>query len=949
MHLGLNSNDGSPGERDILSKKKMSRFSMQRLFDLVSKEKSSSMDGLGCCIALVICAAGLSGASAESRESASGISGSLEFDQEIRPILKENCFSCHGPEKQKGDLRLDQLDSDMVGGLDAVIWHDVLDAINSGEMPPEDEPALPEREGRRLVGWLTEEIGKAVEVLRSTGGHAVLRRLNRYEYQNTMRDILGLDLDFTSDLPSDGSSRDGFKNNGEVLGMSSLQLEYYHKTAREALRHAIVTVPAPKVYQAREETGSLKFITWPEYEKWKVLSVEYNRLHKKAKTGSHGVKFNAAASDAGEGIDVVESEQEEIEPIKTVARPEEPEGLKRNGMRTNVLSPGNWYDVPLPSYARAGLVRVRVNAHAVIPKGGEVPRLRVGLGYRSTRKVQPEGVLGALDLRSTSPQTYEFFARAEDLPKPAAQEGETRIKGKGVFLVRVRNVTGGKVDIKGLPNSYLAAELQMQGELGEDDPRPKLVINWVEYEGPIYEQWPPEHHTRWLPSEQSGQSELSRAKIAIGRFMAQAYRRPVEAGEVDAKLAYFQKVRGTSASFEEAMQEVLSSVLVSPHFLYIVETSAPDARKLPLTDFELASRLSYFLWSTMPDEELLTLAKANRLHEPAVLAAQFERMLADPRSEEFVTRFSDQWLGLEAVERVAINPEYYPDFDVTLKDLMRKESHHFFAEVLREDLNCLNFIHSDFAVLNHQLAEYYGIAGPKGTDFERVALKPEARRGGLLTQGAVLLGNSNGEESHPVKRGVWVLEKMLGEEIPPPPPNVPGLDSDGVDVSALSLRERLEKHSTDSGSCKECHRKIDPWGFPFDEYNAIGQWRTHYQQRVTKVPKGGKKGKGDKKAKDGGADSLGSSSLTQIDGSGVLPDGQRVDGLSELKAYLLENRRDDFARGLVEKLLTYSLGRSLELGDEHDIEVLTAAFEAGGFRMKPLIEEIIKCQAFQTK
>lgn len=330
----------------------------------------------------------------------------------------------------------------------------------------------------------------------------------------------------------------------------------------------------------------------------------------------------------------------------------------------------------------------------------------------------------------------------------------------------------------------------------------------------------------------------------------------------------------------------------------------------------------------MPDEELLQLAQTNKLSDPKVLDKQIRRMIKDTKSWEFVRHFTNQWLDLSSLDRVAVNPEFYPSFDDRLKVDMRRETEHFFAEILQQDLSVLTLIDSDFAMLNRPLAKHYGINdGPLGSRFERVSLTADDKRGGLLTQGSILLGNSTGEHSHPIRRAVWLLDRLLDDPPAPPPPDVPDLNQNEPDLAKLSLRRQLEIHRKKT-ACMNCHRNIDPWGIAFENYDAVGQWRTEVKQKVAKKRK---------------------PQLTPVESETSLPNGKKLDGMTGLKDYLLKVKREQFARAVVVKVLTYALGRSLELADESTVDQLTAQFAKSGYRLSNLIVAIVQSERFRNK
>ncbi|MEM7013774.1 MAG: DUF1592 domain-containing protein, partial [Verrucomicrobiota bacterium] len=360
--------------------------------------------------------------------------------------------------------------------------------------------------------------------------------------------------------------------------------------------------------------------------------------------------------------------------------------------------------------------------------------------------------------------------------------------------------------------------------------------------------------------------------------------------------------------FEESMRETFAAILVSPHFLYIAEPASGEK----LTGHELATRLSYFLWSSMPDQQLLDLAADGKLEDRTVLGEEVERMLRDPRSMEFITRFADQWFDLGALERVAVDPNEFPNFKDSLKDDFRGEVHAVFAEVLRNDLTALELLDSDWTMANRNLAKHYGVPGPPSRDFERVVFPAESQRGGLLGHGALHLAGSNGAQSHPIKRAVWVLDRLLDSPPASPPPDTPELDAENPDFAKLTLREQLRKHR-EKESCNNCHQGIDPWGLPLEHFDALGNWR------------------GD------------------ADGASELPDGTKLDDVADLKQLLVTERRDRFAHSAVRRLMTYALGRSLDLGDREAVDDLTATFESHGLRFQPLIVDLVLSESFQGK
>ena len=763
------------------------------------------------------------------------------FRRDVLPVLMKACIDCHGPEEQEAGLRIDKLDPDLFGGNDGETWHDVLNKLNLGEMPPEEANPLTDAERDAVVGWLTRELQRVVEVRRSTGGQTVLRRLTRYEYNYTMQDLLGVEMDFAKDLPPDSKSPDGFQNDGATLGISPLQMELYLAAARKGLQRAIVTGDKPQVYTHRAEKS------------------------------------------------------EKVRRVK--------------GEVSNQLGYNDRFLVRMNEFPREGEIAVRVTAGATAPEDAPYPRMRVTVGVRADVRA-PEMTLAEVDIDAdvNEPKTYEFRGRIEDFPLPGHNP-----KYPGLQIT-VYNVP---------PDGILRDGKKNKG--GEKGSEPRIAVTSVEFEGPILESWPPPSHQRLLPTFSDTTDDSERAQGALRQFLSRAYRRPARDDDVALFMNLYQQLRDDEVSFEKAMREVFAMALISPEFLFLVEPSENSDKREKLSDYELATRLSYFLWSSMPDERLFSLASEGKLRKDDVLAAEVTRMIADPRCDRFVQHFSDQWFDLPAIDRVAVNPEFYPDFDDRLKADMRKESQLLLEAILIDNLSCLKLLDADFTFVNHRLANHYGLAGPRGGRFARVALTPDDRRGGLLSQGSFLLANSNGEDSHPIKRGVWLLDRLLDSPPPPPPPDVPELDPQQADLAGLSLKEQLEVHR-EKQACNSCHRGIDPWGIAFENYDAVGQWRENVEIR-----------NGKKRSK------------VPADSEAQLPDGTEIAGVDGLKAYLLGKQRDQFAEATVRRLLTYALGRTLDISDQATIDALTNNFTESDYRLSGLIIAIAQSDLFQSK
>lgn len=771
---------------------------------------------------------------------------SIDFHRDILPILQSHCVRCHGPEVQEANVRLDNLPIDLSDNRAATeSWHEVLNVLQANEMPPPDEKQLSSEELKTTTHWLSNAIQTALAERRKTDGRIVLRRLNRVEYQHTMEDLIGLEMDYARDLPPDGTSPEGFRNNGRSLQMSSLQLEYYLATARRALDRVIVQHDQPPAID-------------------------------------HA--FSDISIDNWLG---------------------EAQRSKQLGRRQEFLAK------MVDKYPEDGEFSVRVQLTADLKNNTGYPLLEVSVGYQ----IDTEILMREFDtIEVTSPelQTLDFRGRIDNFPLP--------VRGQGKFpglVVRVRNLYDDKSPLPP-PQKDPSGKITYDAE----DHLPTLTIQSVEFHGHHYDQWPPASHRQIL----FDRPDLDRESIpyvteVLQRFMSRAFRRTVTDHQVDQFVAFFQEIRPEFPSFEEAIRETLAMVLIQPEFLFLLEPAGEEKRLID--EFELASRLSYFLWSTLPDEPLIELASNGKLR--ANLDAEIDRMLADPRSGRMVKQFTEQWLKLNLVENVAVNKTRYPGFDDRLKIDMCTETQSMFAELLKHNSSATELLSSDFTMLNESLAKHYGIGGVFGKSFRRVPIPAESHRGSLLSHASILLSNSTGADSHPVRRAVWIRDRLLNDPPAPPPPNVPSLEQANPEFHQLPVRKQLEIHRTVE-SCNQCHRSLDPWGIALENFDALGRWRTDTLKNS------------------------GDPSQTQpIDATVELADGKQIAGADGLRLYLLEERKEQFARSLVVRLLTYALGRSLELTDQAAVDQVLEQFAKDDFRLQGLIYKVVSSEPFQTK
>lgn len=820
------------------------------------------------------------------------------YEQIVRPFLQRHCLKCHGPNKQEADFRVDEhLPNDFLDRPVVEKWSEVLNVLNVGQMPPKEEPQPPPDEVVKVVDWITGERIRAEKAQHE--GSVVLRRMNRREYNNTIRDLIGINLDLVEDFPDDPPAG-GFDNNGSALTISPLHLELYLKTARKILDRAIVN-----------ESEKPQTVKW-HFEMEDGLPNSDRRRVRLDDHLNRSIHLQCGPRPPRDGMIVLRHWGEGCF-VQYFTLPHPGEYL----IRIRAAS-----KVPMEEFVRTKGPKVDLrHRQAGWEKLGEAEKQKRQQGYekwsapsvkehyatdRSYRYGPPRlrivGYLGSqrpvLDVHDVTapmdaPQVYESLALMPAEKASLHFSNPYRIPYAPHFNPH-----------------YLVQR--------DDFPRPELFIDWIEIEGPIYDAWPPSSHKRILiDSPNKGVDETAYAREVLAHFMRRAYRRPLKMGEVDSKLALFEQVRQNKPSFAEAIKVPLLTVLTSPHFLYLIEEVDPDQNARQLNDYELASRLSYFLWSSMPDEELFELAAARKLKNAATLRGQVDRMLADPKSEAFTKNFAGQWLELR---KVGLNPPNVPRYDEHLELSMRGETEEFFKHVLRLHRSVLDFLSSDYLVINERLARFYDIKDVKGDHFRPVPVPKDTHRGGLISQASILAITSNGTRTSPVWRGVWILNNLLGQPPPPPPPNAGDIPPMEQGQPSVSLRQRLQLHREQS-QCSLCHNKIDPLGFALENFDHSGEWRD----------------------KDGTRNNS-----PVIDASAQLPDGTEFIGVEGLKRELL-NRQDQFLHCLAEKLLTYALGRELGYADERTVGEAVNAMKANNLTLQSLIHHIACSMPFHTK
>lgn len=836
-----------------------------------------------------------------------------EFDAEIRPVLLKSCAHCHGPKNQEGEFRVDTLDPDLLHGDDVDWWLEVAAVLTNGEMPPPDEPNLADSDRSKVVDWLSSEVQVASVVRRAEERHSSFRRMTRYEYNYALQDLLGLPYDFADDLPPETASEDGFTNSSEVLQMSAMQFDYYRDLSLSALKKATVRGerPQPTYWSASMADAEARiretYLDGLRKRKQKLPEDPEKRKKELEKQAAryainpNGTHYKQLAS--GDGIKVTWN----YRGARHAWRPSTTSPEVPDVSQTVVVIPAQqrWIIELGNTLPDTGTMRVRVRASRGTRSEYQTPGLELNFGWQASNNSSASEKLShrdvVVDATADNPQFYQW-----DIP---------------LSEIKVRNPMRRTTEMGVTPSPSEYIQLRNTAVSQED-----IQVDYVEITAPWYDQWPPASHTRIFIDSAHKADESIYAREVLANFMSRAWRQPVTDTEVDQKTRLFEKLRPECADFEEAMIEVLATVLSSPRFLYLARaeglttdehSDTPPIERSRLTQYELASRLSFFLWSSMPDEELIALAAASQLSQPDVLTSQTQRMLADDRSQRFAEHFMRQWLGMQLLDFLNVDRKAYPQFDRSLKESMQEEPVAFFNQVLKNNFSVLDFVHSDYAMVNERLARHYGLRDVYGNQFRRVSLSPESMRGGLLAQAGLLAMNSDGKDSHPLKRGIWLLERLLNDPPPPPPPAVPEIDLADPEIAKLTLKERIEDHRNHA-ACLSCHAKIDPWGIAFENFDAAGSWRT----KINNVP---------------------------VDASSELFNGQTLDGIDGLKRYLLSNHQDQFVRAIVYKLTTYALGRPLAFGDRSDIDQITAGLRQQGDGLATLVTLIVNSQLFQSK
>lgn len=796
-------------------------------------------------------------------------------------FLKQYCYKCHGPDKQKAKRRFDTLPATIKDFRQQEQWQEIVDQLNLGEMPPEDAKQPSQAARLAAVKNMTGAIAGARDKFAGAGRHTTLRRLNKLEYQKTISDLLRLNVDAwdpAKDFPAEVTA-EGFDNDGAQLVTSGLLLGKYLPAAEAAVKRATHFGPKPEI-KAYAQKSPFYFDGKEAVELPKLFQVDrfrfvpetpYTDLYGRHYRGGH-VGFLPLLRQGG---------------------------VRHSGnytirVRAAALDRTHDYEKTVDDFRNGDPLVLEI---ASVDRRGSV---------KSAGNVSKMVSLSTYELTSAEPQWLEWTGYLEKGYEPEVRFRNGPIKTKRMVRLLI-NAADKHPEFKPF------AELRATGENGYAKSHgvlkayrgPKLRIWEIQVEGPHEQSWPPPGHRVLYGDLKPGNLNPETINERLSAFARSAFRRPPTEGELKPIRALVAAKLDAGLKPLDALQLGFQTILCAPGFVYLHEGEGQ------LKDHALASRLSYFLWSSMPDDELLKLAAAGTLGEPATRRKQVERMLADPKGQRFVSNFTRIWLELDNIGKMPPSKDFVSYYRDNLESAMRKETEHFFGHILDKNLPLREFLAADYSFLNRELAEHYGMPGLKGNHFRKVSL-PNASRGGILGHGSFLTASANGVDTSPVVRGIYVMNKLLDYTPPPPPDDVPAIEPDVR--GATTLREQLIKHRADA-TCAQCHNKIDPPGFALENYDAIGGWRDQYERKL------------------------------KVDASGKLPDGKTFASNAEFRK-LVVAQDETFTRCLSRKLLTYAVGRKLNSSDRPSIDVIQREMKTPEAGLRDLIQAVVLSEMF---
>ena len=885
--------------------------------------------------------------------------GAAEVPAAARAFIQAHCIDCHDAGSARAGFRIDLLTADFTAGNNAGLWHEVMNKINSGEMPPKKKPRPNAKEAFAVASWVAKKLDETTKSAQGAGGRVPMRRMNRVEYANTVRDLFSLDENFArrveKELPADGKVG-GFDRGAASLFMDEGQLAQYMAVADLVLDEAVFN-ERPKVQKFTHDGPAERYV--------------------------HGL-HTAYKNEAGEFIEtsVPKVIAAQKEPLAWIPQP----NFDQMGSKDRRYVPHGPYDWALTNggteylaslrfynvdwakrgVTRDGWYRIRIQAGAFKGEDEEslkevrlVSQYALGSPIENVQSVVVDAPLGA-------PKVYEFMQYLQMGPPGMTRDWRVRwdfgerkepcVTDPKYWDVQWKQVIVGGEIARAKSEKKSEEEIQAKKKLLEETiakatasrkafegpywvwnpklniaKRPRLWIGTQEWEGPVVD-WPPPGRKAlfFAGEEREGDAYL---REIFARLLPLAYRRQVTPEELNRVVNWTLKTKADrSLSFTKAVREGVKNVLCSPKFLYLGSEEMPAKVAVktspgpqPVDGWQFASRLSYLLWSSAPDADLYGLASQNQLRDPAVLRAQVKRMIADPKAWEFVRNFAGQWLSVRNFDNGnPPNRDFYKHYDDALRDSSKREPLEFCNEVLKKDLPITHFLESDFLVINERMAKHYGIEGVEGDDFRRVPAPADDRRGGVLGMAGILTYLADGTRTLPVRRATWVLDTLWNQPVPPPPPNAGDLPA-LKDKKQRTVRERLDQHRL-SENCASCHTRVDPFGMALENYDATGMWRDRQN---------GEGMRGDKNS-------------PTLDVSGQLPSGAEFKTVQEFKTSLLIEK-EKFVKGFTEKLLCYALGRPIGYSDHLTVEQITRHASKHEFRLQEIIQATVASTFFQTK
>lgn len=868
----------------------------------------------------------------------------VTFENHIQPLLEEYCFRCHGEEKQQGEVKLSSFLSKEMLLKDHKLWQEVIHLVKTEEMPDE-EPLPTPQERAVLVNWLEQTLDEIDWSKVKNPGHITMPRLTKTEYNNTMRDLLGYDFSPGNFFSEDGQGQSGFTNDRDSLFITPVQMEKYFDAAERSIDSLLSFKKPPIKYH---------------YESEDMFMTETRETPKEFKDDFLGYVINRGQMTLYESIDFPYDGFYKFQ-IRALST----EGPTGTRLRINDETKGDikiYSEEPalyeLTIFVSKGSQQVAwniqkpaVNYKAKLqPKQPKYKALPVDAGKLAkqgaaenapsypTAQEDSESLRQSItrfnEIASLVQEHYEHLrllgtkGDPEEILRYKDYIGQRmlRFDDAAAELARKLNLSNEEFEIRfrSLNVENIASNDKILAATAEIKPVEKVIqhkpqsvaIDWVKVSGPVRPDNAPPNPLVFTSLPDKRVSPRKAAGAILDQFTERAFRRKVSKKEVARYTSLYEEAAESGQSFEDSVKLALTATLVSPHFLYRPELArSTTSKEYRINDYQLASRLSYFLWMSMPDEELFHLARTNRLHNPKILRQQVNRILLNPKASQAMETFLGQWLGFASLgASVGPDPRAFSDFDSALLATMKEETFLTFETLVENNGNLLQLLDSDETFLNDTLATHYGIKGVKGSELRLMKLS-DRNRGGLLGMGAILTATSNPNRTNPVSRGKWVLETLLGNRIPEPPADAGILPENAGQVKGQTLREEFEMHRRNP-SCVDCHEKIDPIGFGLENFDAIGRFRD-------------------------------TENGEPIDSTGVMPDGVSFSGPAELKDYLMSEKQDQFIRNVTERMLAFALGRELKHYDEAAILKIIEVLKKNNYSAKTLITEVVLSYPFQ--